>query len=157
MSNEIIKSFKAVVDRLASAQLTGGTLAGVTIRQGPLDTVVELRDLPYIQYQLESGGDTAEEQLGGVACQALVLLFNLETRASDGYYNTGYTGGILWLFERLQKALDLNAAGVKDLSGDGNWRYSPKYSIGTPEKTNLGYKLSVTVTIKTKKYLRGSL
>jgi hypothetical protein len=153
MSQEIVNTFKELVDRLKKENVQNGKLQNVFLIEGPEQEVLERRDLPAIIYELISSGVQTETCLGGWAKSEFAVLLTIHTKVANGYYNDEKTG-ILNLYESILNTIDIGGA---SLNGDGNWLDSPKYRLVGIEKTNLCYVYEVEILLASNKYKRGLL
>jgi hypothetical protein len=152
MANEIINAFKELVDRLEAANATGQPLAGVSLIEGKSDDIREHKNLPYVEYSLVGTGFLEETCFTRFAVNKIDILIRCGEDKAKGYYDGAKTRGALWLYEKVQNAID-----GTDLAGSGNWYQAPQFSISNFETSDLRTLYDINVTLTTKKYQRGSL
>lgn len=152
VAHEIINAFDAMVIRLQAACQPGQPMENILLIEGPNEEIREQKDLPYVEYALVGSGFLEDTHLTRFAVTETNVLLRCGEDKQYGYYNVGKTRGALWLYERLQNAID----GI-DLGGGGHWYHPPKYAVSNFEVSDLRMLYDISVTLTTSTYQRGTL
>lgn len=155
MAQEVVKTFKELVDRLEAANTVGGNLEHILLIKGPTEKVITDESLPCVIYEMLDGGHTEDACFPRKVRYKLTALLTVMTLAADGYYNDAQTGIIDYL-EKIMNTIDGSTAA--DLKGNGNWgAFAPQYRVNNLTRDGLKYTYYIQIELQSNRYVKGAL
>lgn len=154
MAQEVVKTFKELVDRLKAANVPGGIFEHVKLIEGPTEVMISDNDLPCIIYEILRGGFSANVCFPKGVRFTLTVLLTVMTHASSGYFDDE-RAGIIDYCEKIMSVVDGTGAG--SLTGNNNWTATPQYRIGSPFVDGLKYTYPVEIELESARYTKGEL
>jgi hypothetical protein len=128
MANEIVNTFKELVDRLKEANQAGGILERVKLIEGPTEYIVSDDDLPCIVYEMLTGGFLEEHCLPRHVVANMTVLLTVYTTKRSGYYDTETQSGILDYYQKIMNVV--NGTTAIELKGNNHWGVpEPKFRV----------------------------
>ena len=157
MAQEIVNTFKELVDRLKEANKEGGLLERVKLIEASTKAIISANDLPVITYELLDIGITEERCMPrhNVFTNITVQLL-LFTAQSDGYYQTETRSGVLDYIEKIMNVI--NGTQAIDLRGNNHWGTpEPKFRVRQTIVNDLKFETPIEVILTSVKFEKGQL
>lgn len=157
----IINLAEAIMNRLDTATLAGGSLEGINaVYWGKHDTARKGNNLPVINLELKKS-EEIPFATKGMFCDELtiavqIICNKLQNDINRYYDSTGTYKGIIYWYEKVKDALDNTTAGSPDLTIDATANDFAKYSAEFIEGDDV-IEAVIEIKVKSKAYVKGSL
>lgn len=155
MAQEIVKTFKELVDRLKASNVEGKLLERATLYEGPIEEVISDENLPAIIYEISNGGIVSDEGFPRCARAEMTARITVITATDCGYYNDEKVA-ILDLYEKIMNVID--GEDTVDLTGGNNWGpNTPDFRVAGLFRDGFKFVCEIEIDLQSAKYNRGEL